>query len=397
MTESLWSDTRPPLSFLYNSQHSTALLPAWRRSESQESPTRGGRVKNIDYDDPATGLRMTVTLRRFDDFPAVDWVVEFENRSQTDSPILENILPLDIAIPASRHERLSLHHAKGSLSDIDDFHPRLTELWTHNPLKLAPVGGRSSNGTLPFMNLQRHGRGGVMIAIGWSGQWAASFKRDEEALHVTAGMEKTHLLLHPGEKIRTPRILLIEYAGDDSQAGQNALRRMLMANYMPRIDGELVLPPAAGTMQAQYAADWDTWLKTNMENVELKASPIMASLGLEVQWVDACWFGNDRIWCYESGNWYVNRGRFPHGLKAVSDSAHAHGMKFILWFEPCRVYEGTTITNEHPEFVLDRTDEWYMDELLFNFGLPEARDFMIETVSKIIAEEGVDIYREDFN
>lgn len=38
---------------------------------------------------------------------------------------------------------------------------------------------------------------------GWTGQWAATFERTAAGLtHLRAGMEKTHLVLHPGERIR---------------------------------------------------------------------------------------------------------------------------------------------------------------------------------------------------
>ena len=62
-----------------------------------------------------------------------------------------------------------------------------------------PSGGRSSNGVLPFMNLQRAG-GGMVLAVGWSGQWAATFERDGKDAPRTAGMEQTHLLPAPGRE-----------------------------------------------------------------------------------------------------------------------------------------------------------------------------------------------------
>ena len=394
MTDALsWDPASPPLSFRYNSTDSASLLPTWKRTAAVEE-IPGGRVTTITYDDPATGLRLAARVRRFDDFPAVEWVLEFENRSQSDSPIIEDILPLDMLLPAGPKDRLRLHHAKGSLSVIDDFLPLQDEIWGGQTLKLAPQDGRSSNGVLPFMNLQRPG-GGVVLAVGWSGQWAAEFERNDERLRLAAGMEKTHLLLHAGEKIRTPRILLIDWSGDDPQGGNNILRRLLLAHYMPRLDGELVMPPAAQSLQAYYCIDWAAAAKAELQGMELKAVPKAAELGVEVYWIDASWFGDGGYWWEEVGNWHVNRRRFPQGLRPISDAARANGMKFILWFEPCRVRRGTRIAREHPEFVLHRTED--SEDLLLNFGNPAARDYMVEAIGKVIAEEGVDIYREDYN
>ena len=52
---------------------------------------------------------------------------------------------------------------------------------------------------------------GIIIALGWPGQWAAQFKRVEEAngLRLRAGQELTHFKLQPGEEVRTPLVALL--------------------------------------------------------------------------------------------------------------------------------------------------------------------------------------------
>ena len=49
-------------------------------------------------------------------------------------------------------------------------------------------------------------------------------------------MEKTHLVLHPGERIRSPRILLLPWKGD-RLAAHNRFRRLLLFHYVPKQDG----------------------------------------------------------------------------------------------------------------------------------------------------------------
>ena len=70
---------------------------------------------------------------------------------------------------------------------------------------LSPAAGRSS-GRVPFFQSAMDG-GGLITAIGWSGQWAAKLERAKEGpLRLTAGMQTMHLKLSPGETIRSPRI-----------------------------------------------------------------------------------------------------------------------------------------------------------------------------------------------
>jgi alpha-galactosidase len=80
-------------------------------------------------------------------------------------------------------------------------------------------------------------------------------------------------------------------------------------------------------------------------------------------------------------------------LKPLGDAAHAHGMKFVVWFEPERVHSQSHIDKEHPQWVL-RTGA---RDGLFNLGDPAARQWLTDFLSKRIADWGIDIYRNDFN
>jgi alpha-galactosidase len=378
----------PVPSFRYGGQSSTGLLSHWQRTESSESLPDGRQVTRR-YADPQTGLQVTVGARTFDAFPAIEWVVEFEYGGQGDSPTLEEILPLDVTVPLAPQERLRLHHANGSSCRMDDFLPFTTELPPNAHKTLAPVGGRSSNGVFPFTNLQR-GDCGMLLGVGWSGQWQLRFERGQDALRLAGGMEHTHLRLHAGEKIRTPRMLAILWEGDDPDRGANLLRQLLIANYLPRIDGQLVMPPVAQTLQFYMYLTGQAG-----EQYEMAVLPKVAELGAEAYWVDACWFGQEGEWWQQVGSWKVNGKRFPNGLRPISDAARQAGMKFLLWFEPERVQLNTIIHRQHPEFLL--ASDSNPTNLLFNLGLPEAREYLTDLLSRSISEHGVDIYRQDFN
>jgi len=348
----------------------------------------GGTTRHRTYRDPASGLSVAAHVRTFDAFPATEWVLEFADEAKSDSGVIEHILPLDLRLPHAKDEKLVLYHAKGSDCRMDDFLPLADGLRPGGTLSLKPVGGRSSNVVLPFMNLQWPG-GGAVLAIGWSGQWKAVFERDEASIRISSGMERTCISLRPGERIRTPRILFIEWTGDDPVLGNNLLRRIILAHYTPRLDGEIAIPPVAHMTMSTYH-----FTGVVSEAGELDALARAKALGVEAYWVDACWFGTGN-WGRETGNWRIRRDVFPRGLKPIGDAARQAGMKFVLWFEPERVCVGTPIEREHPEFVL-RSEHDALNTLL-NLGLPEARAHICDLLSKIISDSGVTIYRQDFN
>ena len=65
----------------------------------------------------------------------------------------------------------------------------------------------------------------------------------------------------------------------------------------------------------------------------------------------------------------------------------------ILWFEPERVTQGSWIDQHHPEWLLGPDGK---DKLL-DLGNPEAWHWLADHVSGMIADTGIDVYRQDFN
>ena len=78
-------------------------------------------------------------------------------------------------------------------------------------------------------------------------------------------------------------------------------------------------------------------------------------MGLEGYWMDAGWFEGG--WPNGAGNWVPERTISPTGSASVGDAAHKAGLKFVLWFEPERVANGSRIAREHPGWLLSRGEE----------------------------------------
>ncbi len=372
--------------FHYQGTASANLLPTWPRQTEQATldPQRTRRV--VSYRDPATGLEVTLDALLFHDFPAVEWVVHFKNTGATDTPLLESIQALDASLPVSAANANVLHWATGAVASFDDFAPHETPLPTGTHLRLEPGGGRSSNQVLPFFNVEGLG-GGVVAAVGWSGEWAAEFNRAGRGQVVlTAGMARTHLVLHPGEQIRTPRLLVLCYLGDRWR-GQNLLRQFLLAHHRPQRDGKpLVAPITCGNWGGTRAA-------VHLDNIR---QIIQHDLPIEYYWIDAEWFGQSGgagSWAVNVGNWRVKNDLYPAGFRPLSEALRRSGRELMLWFEPERVFKGTPWYQTHHEWLFDRGQE----NCLLNLGLPAARKFLTDFISAKVDEFGLGCYRQDFN
>jgi hypothetical protein len=94
-------------------------------------------------------------------------------------------------------------------------------------------------------------------------------------------MARTHLLLHPGECIRTPRILRLSYR-DERWRGQNLLRRLILAHDRPRCQGKPLVAPIT----------WGTWGGTCADmHLDYIRKIIEHKLPVDYYRVDAGWYG----------------------------------------------------------------------------------------------------------
>jgi alpha-galactosidase len=398
-------DSRPPFSFVYGRQASEPLLKAWPRTTASKQLDGGRTEHTITWTDPKTHLRVHFSAVTYADSPAVEWTIHFANDGNADTPVLEEIQALDISVPVTGRSIPTVIYSRGC-GGMDTYSLRKQPLNQLESLRLSNPGGGKTVETIPFFDIQMDGRG-MIGAIGWPGTWAIVFSRPtEEAIAVTAGMQKTHLVLHTGEEIQTPQVLLLPWNGDDIDA-HNILRRHVLKHHTPQYDGKPVILPVSHL-------GWGG-MKTST-SLRLLDQITQERIGFETFWMDAGWYGADREveefqvfgredWFLHAGNWRVNAMAHPGGLKPISDAVHAKGMKFLLWFEPERAVVGTPLTISHPEWFIGEEGtnfegndaRPFVKFRLFDFGNLAARRYMIDSMSDLITSQGIDIYRQDCN
>ena len=337
----------------------------------------------------ASGLVCEAVATIYRNHPAVEWVLRFRNDGAADTPLLADINSLDARWPVAADEPVTVHRALGSSALPTDFQPLTEVLPDGQSVAFAPAGGRSSNGALPFYTVQWPG-GGVTVGIGWSGQWQTKVARTG-SVHLQTGLELIHTTLHSGEEIRSARVLLVFWDGDDHQRGHNLYRQVALAHYMPRVHGKLAYPICA------HNTAWDELHNANEKN-QLEIYHAAEKMDVEGFWIDAYWF--EGYFPDGVGNWAIpiaqteRRKDYPHGPRPIADEVHKSGRKFILWFEPERVAPGTHIDKIYPQWVLRVNGG---PGGLFNLGDPEARKWMTDYLCQCIEAYKLDVLRIDFN
>lgn len=343
------------------------------------------------------GLALRVEITEYRDYPVTEWVMYATNEGEGDSPILED-WRLDLSLPCNSPR---LYHGNG-----DTCNPEGYEWWT-DPVTpegtvIQPCGdGTSCNGAFPYLRLFTGEDYGYNIAVGWTGTWrlTATAENDGEfdSVRLTVGQATFRSYLKPGETVRTPRLTLQAFTDGDDR-GRNLWRSFYIDHILPREDGhpldpKLVLhtwmidgrPEFCGVTEENQLTAIDTYLKGGLKP--------------DIWWIDAGWYPCHDDWPF-TGCWYPNPDQFPRGMGPVGEKLLKEGIDFLVWFEPERVRRGTDLWNQHPEWLLHYLAEdnpWLADNALLDLGNPEACDWIIDTVDRIIKESHVKIYRQDFN
>lgn len=374
-----------PFSFVYGGRASDDLLATWPKQVAHQQLDSSRTRHTLTWTDPQTGLEVRGVAVEYRDFPVAEWTVLFSNRGRTNTPILENIQAFDAQFERGATDEFILHGNRGDWCVPQSYEPYQMALAPKSSQSFAPDGGRPTNGPKgwPYFNLQMSG-GGLIFAIGWPGQWACSFHRDGGGgLRVLAGQQLTHLYLEPGEEIRTPLIATLFWRGNDTVRAQNLWRRWFLAHNAPHLNGQP--PPTLLQMQCyrtfEKGSEQDMFDTVNEFN--------RAGIPFDLCWRDAGWYPCKGSWP-NTGTWELDAARYPHGWRPFSDWIHRQGKKFIVWFEPERVGDRESwLAKNHPDWILGGN--------LLNLGHPTAWSWLVEHIDKLLVEQGIDYYRQDFN
>ncbi len=237
--------------------------------------------------------------------------------------------------------------------------------------------------------------GGVWFgALGWSGSWQITVEQDStEQVRVSGGLNSFDFgyRLQKGEHLKTP----VFYGGYSSEGIGGASR------LMHRFEMDSVVPraPKAALRPVLYNSWEATEFKVD-EPGQMALAEKAASIGVERFVMDDGWFGQRKDDHAGLGDWYVNREKFPHGLKPLIDKVHALHMDFGLWVEPEMVNPDSDLYRKHPDWVLNFTGRPRTEgrnQLVLNLARPDVRAYVFGFLDKLLSENDIAFLKWDYN
>src|SRR5208283_2503405 len=99
----------------------------------------------ITWSEKPTGLVVLLDIKRYPDFPVVEWLLRFKNGGTQNTPILENIRSMNLRFRMQsifvRSSRPLFHYHDGDTWSTESYQPHCRVLKSGSKYTFAPVDG----------------------------------------------------------------------------------------------------------------------------------------------------------------------------------------------------------------------------------------------------------------
>ena len=393
LTEMLKNPESFPFSFKYDMKTYRGFGEGFEKIGEETVDVSDGKLLTASFLHKKSGVTFTVEGKTYSAYDACEWTIWLENTGSTDtSDNFSEINAIDLRFEGKDPV------LKGINGDLGDMYAPYEYKLDGKTVTKGTSTGRPTHGDFPYFDLE-YGSGGTFIAVGWPGSWMATFAGDEEgSVRVTAGQYGTDMYLSPGDKIRTPLIVMVNHEGRDSMKNMNLWRHWFIDCNMRKPGGERFEPVfcASSGASGMTTKQFKKLINTYTEN----------GLKLDYLWIDAGWYTNAKgescSWP-ETGTLDVDTSRFPDRFSEISELMHSIGGKVMLWFEAevmrCNV-------NDFVENMEGFKKEWFMGTAaagswlqgeLFDLGNDECLQWLLNKIYKVLDDGNIDMFRSDFN
>ncbi len=231
-------------------------------------------------------------------------------------------------------------------------------------------------------------------ALAWSGSWRFTIEKTQlDAVRVTGGFNPFDFgyKLKPGEKLETP-IFYGGYSNHGLGGASRLLHKFELAHILPQAPNPKPRPVIYNSWEAtEFRVD-----EAGQEALAEKA----AGIGVDRFVMDDGWFGQRKDDHAGLGDWYVNKEKFPSGLKPLIDKVHSLKMDFGLWVEPEMINPDSDLYRKHPDWVLNfpgRPRSESRNQLVLNLARPDVRDYVFGFLDKLLTENDIAFLKWDYN
>jgi hypothetical protein len=351
------------------------------------------------YDSENPRLRLTWSWTVKQDYGPIEHQIRIENLTSQELWIpLQDSFAFDWQVdPQVRLEHMYIEKGADRPSAIGTHEVSVADgyRWTGTASTYGDIDESKPREIIPWSLVEREdSASGWYVGIEFSGRTRISLERKNNSLHGAAGLDPDpapfRTRLEPGESFESPVVFVGGFDHGPDGAG-NILRRWVRST--------LGNPETWKNPNYPLVVN-NSWGGGMAVTDELARRMIAdsATLGVEMFHVDAGWFRG-------VGDWYPNPQKFPHGLAAIADDAHQHGLKFGLWVDWTQAGLSTEpgALNAHDPkvrdwMVTDIPKDWQPEPFkgqTIDIGFPPAKAWAQQEVERIVTDYHLDMLEHD--
>jgi alpha-galactosidase len=365
-------------------------------TRSSAGETGSGIELRLVFTNARDGLRATRVYAVYPGTPIIETWVTFESTTSR-VVALSNLASLQLVVDGSNVtwvRGLEAPEAAGGGFTIEK-----RALGSGEKIAIEATG-RSTQSALPLFAL-RSTQGTFFGGYIWSGSWHFDLiGQPSQRLEATLGLGDTSTVASSGHAVDLPHAVFGVVSGDQADVSL-ALHRFIVS----------------GLRQGRPFSPFVTYNSWFVQGTRIDEDTIAgqmqaaAEAGVELFQVDAGWYegaGELDAFDFSSGlgSWRVDREKFPDGLRPLGNRAHQLGMKLGVWVEPERVDVRLLGRAGMPrEEWLAQSDGSYQPGVpnaeartaQLDLGVHEARLWILDRLTTLIEEQGVDYLKWDNN
>ena len=268
-----------PFSFKYGRKTYHGFGEDFEPLSNVSEKAEDGTLFTAQFLHTKSGVTFTVEGKTYSAYDACEWTIWLENTGEKTT--LDNFAEICALDWEAKGKNPVL---KGMNGDLGDMYAPYEYKMANNTVIKGTDTGRPTHVDFPYFNLE-YGDGGTFIAVGWPGSWKATFEGEgSDKTHVTAGQNYTDMYLDPGDKIRTPLIVMVNYSGRNEDKNMNLWRHWFIDCNMHHPEGKRFDPVfcASSGASGMTTAQFKKLINSYEEN----------GLKLDYLWIDAGWYTN---------------------------------------------------------------------------------------------------------
>lgn len=311
----------------------------------------------------------------------------------TNTLSIERLMSMSIDFPENEFDFIHLYGAWARETHVE-----------RKPLirgvqQISSTRGASSHVHNPFMALPRPSsteqQGEVFgFHFVYSGNFLGQVEVDSyDVTRVMMGINPYQFSwkLNPQEEFQTPEVVMVY-----SDQGINGMSQTYHSFYLDH----LVHPRWARNSRPILINNWEATYFNFTEDKIMEIVEEAKQLGIDLFVLDDGWFGKRNDDSSSLGDWTVDEAKLPNRMKGLIQKIHEKGLKFGLWFEPEMISKGTSLFNEHPEWLIGHPNKNIShgrNQFVLDFSRKEVVEAIFQQMDAILEGNKIDYVKWDMN